>query len=723
MNSSLHYSIIILTIFIVNITLLKCFILDGRKNSFCLNGNDKLNILNKRLIFSSNPGISDGLDEFDNSGNPKWDPLSKVGMISNHKDRFWAEALIGRVKNIFTMLSSDDKNQLRVTKELLADWEIEIRNLASDIRKQDGSKEVTISVYKQLLISASAVTLDPLHYSTFDLISHAVIDNLLKNYSKNMPVTDLVDDISDVHLDFIEPFRFIIDDGGSDGYSQSSRQEFLCYQYAGLAKRVFSYLTKNLGNDFDNSRGTQELRLTNWVSPIYARLQRRFVRFAASNVDEKIEEYLQQAFDRLLLSVTMDIVPRYYITSLQQTSVTSSSLKIRDNYPAWDQADTIIKLLRNTVAELSTEDLIDLSIESKLLRTSQNEIANRMRPICKTLENMINKPIDKLQDREIKSVEEMLNIGHSMVAATFALWHVKHNIVGVPDKEGKYVKDFLQPVILSHLSTSTGSLASTSNALKSTLPLQIDEEDSITRMKDLSYIYDTIPQYLRFDVKSTVSEIINELTSKNNSTQKLAAIKLTDYLEAASILGNAIRITVSENLRALIIFNSDQSDWPQSRDACYQAVLSLFLIDSLLLPDAINTADSKSTDVNTFSIKVFYQNLIAMTALEEGIAVREPRLACVEAFKIALKNTALLLVKSSSAPQLNVNHLINRVLIIQNSLEMILRMPIGIGKNLRFQVFKDTIAAILKEFDNNQGGGMKEIDRVYKVIALFLGNV
>lgn len=133
--------------------------------------------------------------------------------------------------------------------------------------------------------------------------------SLIKLAPKGVPVTGLVDDITEVNLDCIEKFRKIIDSkvDDEDGYTDSQSSEYLTYQYAMLVKKVYDRLSKGLGADFDTSANVQELRLQNWVSPIYARLQRRFVRFQASNVDDQIEEMTEASFDKLLRRVKVSV--------------------------------------------------------------------------------------------------------------------------------------------------------------------------------------------------------------------------------------------------------------------------------------------------------------------------------------------------------------------------------------------------------------------------------
>ena len=113
------------------------------------------------------------------------------------------------------------------------------------------------------------------------------------------------------------------------------------------------------------------------------------------------------------------------------------------------------------------------------------------------------------------------------------------------------------------------------------------------------------------------------------------------------ILANAIRITASEDFRALIIFNTDSADWPKSRDNCYQTVLTELLYNSMITVD--------------FNENIFYENLIAMTALEETMGVREPRTSCVDSYLLALKQAMLLFIEKP----LNVNEFKSRIHIIE----------------------------------------------------------
>ena len=67
--------------------------------------------------------------------------------------------------------------------------------------------------------------------------------------------------------------------------------------------------------------------MNNWVGPVYARLQRRFVRFLSSNVEEKEDEIYLQAFDKLLEKIDYEVHPKYTL-SLSETDAQDKDSKL-----------------------------------------------------------------------------------------------------------------------------------------------------------------------------------------------------------------------------------------------------------------------------------------------------------------------------------------------------------------------------------------------------------
>ena len=310
-----------------------------------------------------------------------------------------------------------------------------------------------MKVYESSLKRSARVLLGPLQVTSFETITGAIVDNLISQLPPNTAITELSDLITDTHLACIESFKGgigastrsseesdrLADDGETDEiFPQSASQELLVYQFAGLAKRAYERLCRGLGSEFDMSASVQELRVNNWVSPVYARLQRRFVRFLAGNVDEKLEEIYGDSFDNMLEKVSIALKPAYSVTDGREDS---SSLL--GQYPVWLLSDFIIKIIRNSLASCDIP-----SIESKVVKMFQNKLSTDMRKLAKALEKMNDRGNSDLSMKDVEQIEQILNIGHASVSAVYCIWQIRHNIVGVPDEEGKLVKDFLRPVVI-----------------------------------------------------------------------------------------------------------------------------------------------------------------------------------------------------------------------------------------------------------------------------------
>jgi hypothetical protein len=103
------------------------------------------------------------------------------------------------------------------TKQSIDLWETNLNSLTSEIR-QLRDKKMILAIYSTVLSIAAPKELDLLQFATFELISHAVVDSLLKLQVKGAAVTGLIDDITDVHLSYIEQFRVHVEDGIDDGF-------------------------------------------------------------------------------------------------------------------------------------------------------------------------------------------------------------------------------------------------------------------------------------------------------------------------------------------------------------------------------------------------------------------------------------------------------------------------------------------------------------------------
>jgi hypothetical protein len=76
-----------------------------------------------------------------------------------------------------------------------------------------------------------------------------------------------------------------------------------------------------------------------------------------------------------------------------------------------------------------------------------------------------------------------------------------------------------------------------------------------------------------------------------------------------------------------------------------------------------------------FDVHALHENGIALAALEEAIGAREPRAACRQGYKNALRNAALQLVRSKSRSSESGTNYGERVKELERMLGMLLRLP------------------------------------------------
>lgn len=102
------------------------------------------------------------------------------------------------------------------TKDALLLWEKQVDSLTGQL-VQLTNKAVLLAVYGAILKKAAIKQLDPLQMATFQLFSNAIMDALIKMHPPMEPITSLIDEVTDVHLNFVDRFQPMIDDGGDEG--------------------------------------------------------------------------------------------------------------------------------------------------------------------------------------------------------------------------------------------------------------------------------------------------------------------------------------------------------------------------------------------------------------------------------------------------------------------------------------------------------------------------
>ena len=120
-------------------------------------------------------------------------------------------SLTSKGSEIFDFASSS-----LLTRESFFAWERQLETLVGELASLT-NKDLLLSVYKSILEKASPLKLDPLQMAAFQLLANRIMDSLVSLRSPNSPVTALIDEVTDLHLNFVEKFQTMIDDGGDEG--------------------------------------------------------------------------------------------------------------------------------------------------------------------------------------------------------------------------------------------------------------------------------------------------------------------------------------------------------------------------------------------------------------------------------------------------------------------------------------------------------------------------
>jgi hypothetical protein len=95
-------------------------------------------------------------------------------------------------------------------------WERNVDSLVAEL-SQLSNKQALLAVYANILEQAAPRPLDPLQMSTFQLFANCIMDTLVKLQPPLTPITELVEEMTAVHIDLIDRYPAMIDDGGDEG--------------------------------------------------------------------------------------------------------------------------------------------------------------------------------------------------------------------------------------------------------------------------------------------------------------------------------------------------------------------------------------------------------------------------------------------------------------------------------------------------------------------------
>lgn len=371
---------------------------------------------------------------------------------------------------------------------------------------------------------------------------------------------------------------------------------------------------------------------------------------------------------RLLQQLQVEISPKYVLDDFHVKGpasylpTTNSPTVVLKEYPPWELASFVLKVLRNIVSSVDVSEL-----ESKVHRLFLDGLSSRMHRLMGPLEQLYSSRGLLLAAADGEQVEELLDVGHESVGALILLWHVRSNIVGTnnPEGSGSAVKEFLRPAMLYN---SNGEV------------------------RKLTSMVESLPK----DQRGNAVYEVRELTERLNPPTAL---------ESAALLATAIRDTAGEQFRSLSTYNIDLDRQSINRDRVYITVLVEVLINAL--------------STSALREDYLYENLIAMAALEETIGVREPRSSCSEAYQSALTFAILQLMETETVDAIvdRVAGLQQRVKDIELALGMLLRLPEDDGPQVRTQALREIVNTIIRNSDAKGRNSLEDVEQNYRWIA------
>eukprot|EP01039_Chlorochromonas_danica_P005901 gene5901-6497_t len=343
--------------------------------------------------------------------------------------------------------------------------------------------------------------------------------------------------------------------------------------------------------------------------------------------------------------------------------------RLNNDYPVWQLTSFIVRLLRNVLPTLSID-----SLESKVLQLFRETLSERIKKAgraIRALPPLDQQSLDKLEEQVCHQAEKALNVGHEAVATILSLWQIRSNIIGLPN-----------PAAATSTSSSGSSKKDLGGGGSDRIKEFIKDMDLTSRDTVLAALPSTLRQDAELNLRGT-----------------LRHMKASDDLAAVAHLAYAVRETAGEEMRALVTYNMD-SDEVVPRDEVFGAILTSLITEALLTPQQLPR-------------KWLLENLVAIVALEEILACREPRATTERSYSLALRLALRHLMthqqQQQQQTQSGSNTLLpvatlpsdwsDRVKEIEQAITLLLRLSDEACSQARWQAFRDSINELIEGED------------------------
>lgn len=299
----------------------------------------------------------------------------------------------------------------RITMRDVEEWKAGMEGVAATIERQT-DKSTLYGVLLSLLTKAATINLQPLQVATIQKLASVIIDAL---FAVRVPVKEVVDDLIDLHLSFIDGLQELINNVHK--HPDAMLVEALCYQFAGLTRIVFDQVDDKVNPAYFPLNDAPSMFVSDWTMPIYARLKRRFETFSSEDKSAKWAQLTSAAYLRLLHAMPLEIHPKYNLTSSLDTAEEVPSAT--SSYPPQDIAEFMLAVANEVMLPMPYTELDD-----SMMTIYKADLSDRLKAVGKELV-ALDYSRDKLFDSELAVVEKALDIGHTAVGLQLSSWQLK----------------------------------------------------------------------------------------------------------------------------------------------------------------------------------------------------------------------------------------------------------------------------------------------------------
>jgi hypothetical protein len=417
-------------------------------------------------------------------------------------------------------------------------------------------------------------------------------------------------------------------------HRRTLKDEGLVYQLISIMSKTCDLLEKHANPAASIHDDTFEYtQINRWMQPILNELRVRHPSIRLAEITKEIrqsddrslfkfleEQNLQSAYESFPSSVSSyDEIMSLGAANNRLDQTNNSSFR----YSPAEFTTVCVRLLQHLhpVLKLSTSN-------ARFLNVFSSKLAAQLRAVGRDLEKSyyVNKYEDTIMMTHTTTVESARNVrsllktGELLISLVLANWNIDSSVVGAANP------------FTYRVDTSNGPMEATEQIISRHYlkPVQLFGDG----LEDVNSVLDAVPVAVRSELQSLIAVMTSPKSSLNINSRDDAKALLVPYL-----FSHAVRVGVGAQFRSLVTYYSNKDDWPKQRDGVFLQLMT-DIICGYLSASSVNT-HTDNTCVLSRKERPFVSALIVMAALEEAMAIKEPRKQCGLAYQLALMRLGL----------------------------------------------------------------------------------